>query len=607
MHREIDRAREQRLLDLLGEQPLAAGLATAAGPGCGRPRCGSRRSRSRPRSSHARRERRARHARLRERERAAARADAQSGLRHGTSQWYAGANSLSARAWTSEMLVLGIETTCDETAAAVVRRDEDGRGEILSNIVLSQTDEHAPYGGVVPEIAARAHVEVLDTDHRQGDDRGERRASTLLDGVAAAAGPGLIGGVIVGLTTAKAIALVRREAADRGQSSRSACADRAAHRRRPRSPIACSSPPAATPRSSRCSTSATTCGSAPRSTMRSARPSTRPRSCSASPIRAGRRSSARRSAAIRERFILPRPMLGRAEADFSLSGLKTALRIEAEKVAPLSDQDVADLCASFQQAVVDVVIDRLRAGLRMFRERFGGPTALVVAGGVAVNQSIRRALEPRRARAGHRAGRAAAGTVHRQRRDDRLGRLRAARARPDRHARRRAARALAARRRRVAAPRRGARSMTLAAHRGDRRGRVGHGARQLRGARRTRRDAVGARSRRPSRRSRPRAKTRACPASGSTTASPRPARIADVAHADAVLLAVPAQDLRTAATALAPASARHAGRRLRQGHRARHAPLHDRGDRRDAARTRRRRSSPARASRPTWRAACRPP
>ena len=70
-----------------------------------------------------------------------------------------------------------------------------------------------------------------------------------------------------------------------------------------------------------------------------------------------------------ERFILPRPMLGRAEADFSLSGLKTALRVEAEKVAPLSDQDVADLCAAFQQAVVDVVTDRLRAGLRKFRER----------------------------------------------------------------------------------------------------------------------------------------------------------------------------------------------------------------------------------------------
>jgi N6-L-threonylcarbamoyladenine synthase len=94
-----------------------------------------------------------------------------------------------------------------------------------------------------------------------------------------------------------------------------------------------------------------------------------------------------------ERFILPRPMLGRTEADFSLSGLKTALRMEAEKVAPLSDQDVADLCAAFQAAVVDVVTDRLRAGLRVFREKFGGPTALVVAGGVAVNQSIRRALK----------------------------------------------------------------------------------------------------------------------------------------------------------------------------------------------------------------------
>jgi N6-L-threonylcarbamoyladenine synthase len=72
--------------------------------------------------------------------------------------------------------------------------------------------------------------------------------------------------------------------------------------------------------------------------------------------------------------------------------LKTALRLEAEKIVPLSDQDVADLCAAFQQAVADVVIDRLRAGLRLFREKFGGPTALVAAGGVAVNQSIRRAV-----------------------------------------------------------------------------------------------------------------------------------------------------------------------------------------------------------------------
>src|SRR5436305_12766106 len=86
-------------------------------------------------------------------------------------------------------------------------------------------------------------------------------------------------------------------------------------------------------------------------------------------------------------------MHGRDEPDFSLSGLKTALRREAEKIAPLSDQDVADLCAAFQRAVVDVVADRVLAGLRVFRGRFGTPAALVVAGGVAANRAIRRALQ----------------------------------------------------------------------------------------------------------------------------------------------------------------------------------------------------------------------
>src|SRR5690242_11215295 len=105
------------------------------------------------------------------------------------------------------MLVLGIETTCDETAAAVVERGPDGRGRILSNVVLSQIDAHAVFGGVVPEIAARAHVDVLDAVIAQAM---QQAGCTFdkLDGVAAAAGPGLIGGVIVGLTTAKAIALV---------------------------------------------------------------------------------------------------------------------------------------------------------------------------------------------------------------------------------------------------------------------------------------------------------------------------------------------------------------------------------------------------------------
>src|SRR5579872_5417260 len=100
------------------------------------------------------------------------------------------------------MLVLGIETTCDETAAALVERAEDGGGTILSNVVLSQIAEHSAFGGVVPEIAARAHVEALDRVIAAAlTDAGKSFAA--LDGVAAAAGPGLIGGVIIGLTTAK--------------------------------------------------------------------------------------------------------------------------------------------------------------------------------------------------------------------------------------------------------------------------------------------------------------------------------------------------------------------------------------------------------------------
>jgi N6-L-threonylcarbamoyladenine synthase len=288
------------------------------------------------------------------------------------------------------MFVLGIETTCDETAASVVLRDEDERGRILSNIVLSQTAEHQPYGGVVPEIAARAHVEVLD--HLITRAMNEAGLSfNVLDGIAAAAGPGLIGGVIVGLTTAKGIALVC-------EKPLIAVNHLEAHALTARLTDGVPFPYCLFLASGghtqilavlnvgqyiRLGTTADDAiGEAFDKTAKllglgyPGGPEVEKEALKGDP----------------DRFILPRPMLGRAEADFSLSGLKTALRMEAEKVAPLSDQDVSDLCASFQQAVVDVVTDRLRAGLRLFRERFGGPTALVVAGGVAVNQSIRRAL-----------------------------------------------------------------------------------------------------------------------------------------------------------------------------------------------------------------------
>src|ERR1700683_4317215 len=108
------------------------------------------------------------------------------------------------------MLVLGIETTCDETAAAIVRLRPDGGGEILADEIMSQIAAHAAYGGVVPEIAARAHVEIIDTLVARAL-RQAKLAAGGLDGIAAAAGPGLIGGVLVGLMTGKGIALAARK------------------------------------------------------------------------------------------------------------------------------------------------------------------------------------------------------------------------------------------------------------------------------------------------------------------------------------------------------------------------------------------------------------
>jgi N6-L-threonylcarbamoyladenine synthase len=289
------------------------------------------------------------------------------------------------------MLVLGIETTCDETAAAVVRRDTAGRGHVISNIVFSQVAEHAAYGGVVPEIAARAHVDVLDmviakamVEANLGFNR--------LDAIAVAGGPGLIGGVIVGLTTAKAIAMVsEKPLIVVNHLEAHALTARLTHD----TPF---------PYCLFLASGGHTQILAVRGVGDYVRLGTtvddaigeaydKAAKLLGLPYPGG---PAVEQAALRgnpSRFPLPRPMIGRAEPDFSLSGLKTALRLEAERIAPLSEQDVADLCASFQAAVVDVVSDRVAAGLRRFSDSTGAPTALVVAGGVASNLAIRSALE----------------------------------------------------------------------------------------------------------------------------------------------------------------------------------------------------------------------
>src|SRR5204863_673351 len=106
------------------------------------------------------------------------------------------------------LTVLGIETSCDETAAAVVRLAADGRAQVLSSVVASQIAEHAPYGGVVPEIAARSHVEAIDAIVIQALAEAGLGIADL-GGVAATAGPGLVGGVMVGLAFGKALSLAR--------------------------------------------------------------------------------------------------------------------------------------------------------------------------------------------------------------------------------------------------------------------------------------------------------------------------------------------------------------------------------------------------------------
>jgi len=288
------------------------------------------------------------------------------------------------------MVVLGIETTCDETAAAVVERSEQGRGKILSNIVLSQVSEHAAFGGVVPEIAARAHVEALDLIIAKAMAQAECGFGDI-DGIAAAAGPGLIGGVIVGLTTAKAIALVQNKPLI-------AINHLEAHALTARLTDATPFPYCLFLASGGHTQVVAVRGVGDYvrlgTTMDDAIGEAFDKTAKLLGLGYPGGPQVEKEAARGDatRFALPRPMHGRKDADFSLSGLKTALRLEAEKIAPLSDQDVADLCASFQQAVVDVVLDRLRAGLRMFRAKYGAPSALVAAGGVAANQAIRKVL-----------------------------------------------------------------------------------------------------------------------------------------------------------------------------------------------------------------------
>jgi N6-L-threonylcarbamoyladenine synthase len=286
------------------------------------------------------------------------------------------------------MRVLGIETSCDETAAAVVCDDRT----ILSDVVLSQLDEHRPYGGVVPEIAARSHLDHIDRLVAQAMEEAGIGFDAL-DGVAATAGPGLIGGVLVGLMTGKAIALTRN-------LPFVAVNHMEGHALTPRLTDGVAFPYLALLVSGgHCMLTAVAgpgnfhrYGATVDDAVGEAFDKT------AKVLGLGYPGGPALEALARDgdpaAHDLPRPMRGRDGCDFSFSGLKTAVRHIVDRLpdGPLDHAVAADIAASFQAAAADVLADRARNAIERFRAEHPGGTTLVVAGGVAANETLRAAL-----------------------------------------------------------------------------------------------------------------------------------------------------------------------------------------------------------------------
>jgi N6-L-threonylcarbamoyladenine synthase len=290
------------------------------------------------------------------------------------------------------MIVLGIETSCDETAAAVVT---DARA-IRASLVASQLEAHRPYGGVVPEIAARAHLDRLDGLVRRAlADAGVGLGD--LDGIAATGGPGLIGGVIVGVTFGKALALAHGRpfvAVNHLEGHALTCrlTDEVAF---PYLLLLVSGGHCqllAVEGVGRYRRLGTTIDDA----VGEAFDKVAKMLGLGFPGGPAVEHAARTGDAAR--FALPRPLAGRPGADFSFSGLKTAVRLAAESLprgadgAAFAPGDLADLAASFQHAVADVLADRTARAIAMFRTAHPAAATLVVAGGVAANQTLRARL-----------------------------------------------------------------------------------------------------------------------------------------------------------------------------------------------------------------------
>ena len=296
---------------------------------------------------------------------------------------------------TRPLTILGIESSCDDTAAAVVTRDAAGRVQIPSSVVMGQTGLHCAYGGVVPEIAARAHAERVDICVKLALTQAKMELQDL-DAIAVTAGPGLIGGVVSGVMCAKGIAAgadlpligVNHLA---GHALTPRLTDNVAY---PYLMLLVSG--------GHCqfliARSATnfirlggTIDDAPGEAFdKTAR-------ILGLPQPGGPAVEQEAKAGDTRRFALPRPLLDKPGCDMSFSGLKTAMlrtrdAIVADK-GGLSRQDRADLCAGFQSAVSDVLAEKTRRAIQVFLGMAPEAPTFAVAGGVAANKPIRAALE----------------------------------------------------------------------------------------------------------------------------------------------------------------------------------------------------------------------
>lgn len=288
------------------------------------------------------------------------------------------------------LTLLGIETSCDETAASVVRRHDDGRVEVLSSVIASQIAQHAPYGGVVPEIAARAHVESIDGIVAQalaeaglGYDR--------LSGVAATAGPGLVGGVMVGLAFGKAVALARGLplVAVNHLEGHAVSARLAADIPYPFLLLLVSG--------GHCQLLAVEgVGACKRlgSTIDDAAGEAFDKIAKTLglPYPGGPALEKLAEGGNPEAFALPRALLGRQGYDFSFSGLKTAAARLAEGLT--SEAERRDLAAAVQTAIARQLAERTDRAMAAYAQAYGAQgLRFVVAGGVAANRAVRAKLQ----------------------------------------------------------------------------------------------------------------------------------------------------------------------------------------------------------------------